>query len=209
MNAPVFANPSEISGQKQQKLHQAAGERSAATGIAAAFAASLAILSYPVGDALAAQSTVQVDVVNPATNPALTRNVDDPGRIAYQTTVTNCSLTETTCSFSFPAVPQGHRLVVEHVSGFLSLNSNASGANVFLTGGANEARSSFFALPGLQFASSGSILFDQAVLQYLDAGSAPFIATVTDVIPNANGSTATVSGYLLDCATTLCEAIAP
>ena len=179
----------------------------AAAGVAA-LAASLTALVIPIDAARANPPTSQVIVVNPATSPALTRSVDDPGRIAYQSSVTNCSLNHDVCSFGFPAVPQGHRLVVEHVSGFLSLNSPASGANVFLDGGANEARSSFFALPGLQFTSSGSILFDQLVLQYFDAGSAPVLATVTEVIPNANGSTATLSGYLLDCATTPCEPIA-
>ena len=84
MNSSVFASPSEIPGQKQKKLHQVAGQRLAATGVAAAFAASLATLACPVGGALAASSTVQVDVVNPAANPALTSSVDDPGRIAFE-----------------------------------------------------------------------------------------------------------------------------
>ena len=74
MNISVFANPSEISGQRPERLRQAAGQRLAATGIAAGFAASLAILVCSVGDALAAAPTVQVDVAN----PALTRNCRRP-----------------------------------------------------------------------------------------------------------------------------------
>ena len=84
--ASVFTNPDELPGQNRKKLDETAGQRLAATGIAAAFAASVAMLGSPVGGALAAAT--QVDVVNPATSPALTRSVDDPGRIAYQSTAT-------------------------------------------------------------------------------------------------------------------------
>ena len=91
----------------------------AATGIAATFAASLAILVCPVGGAFAAPPTVQVDVANPATNPALTSSVDDPGRIAYESNV-NCSVFGGVfCTATFAAVPQGQRLVIQHISGGL------------------------------------------------------------------------------------------
>jgi len=91
----------------------------AATGIVAAFAASLAILVCPVGGAFAAPPTVQVEVANPATNPALTSSVDDPGRIAYESNV-NCSVFGGVfCTATFAAVPQGQRLVIQHISGGL------------------------------------------------------------------------------------------
>lgn len=80
MHSSVLANPGEISGQNRKKLGKAAGQRSAATGIAAAFAASLAILACSVGSAL-------VEVGNSATKPALTSSVDDPGRIAFESNV--------------------------------------------------------------------------------------------------------------------------
>ena len=108
----------------------------AATGIAATFAASLAILVSPVDSALAAPPATQVDVVNPATSPALTRSVDDPGRIAYQSTAA-CVLDTDACAFDFPAVPQNHRLVVQHVSGLLL--GNVTRALAILIGGANGA----------------------------------------------------------------------
>jgi hypothetical protein len=56
----------------------------AAAGAAAALAASLTALAAPIDAALAAPPTSNVIVVNPAKEPALTRSVDDPGRIAYQ-----------------------------------------------------------------------------------------------------------------------------
>ena len=75
-------------------------------------------------------------MVNPATSPALTRSVDDPGRIAYQSTAA-CVLDTDACAFDFPAVPQNHRLVVQHVSGLLL--GNVTRALAILIGGANGA----------------------------------------------------------------------
>src|SRR5262249_17457826 len=152
----------------------------------------------PVGGALAAAAT-QVDVVNPATAPALTRGVDDPGRIAYQSTATcvRNSAFLNACSFDFPAVPNNHRLVVQHISGVLG--GNVTGAQVDLSGGENQAASSFLAPPSFRGASK----FDQPVLQYFDAGSLPFFQAVADTILTSGGS-ATIFGYLLDCATTPC-----
>ena len=58
------------------------------------------------------------------------------------------------------------------------------------------------------FRSSLQFFFvDQPVLVYFDAGSAPFVFAETDVGLSSN-SDATISGYLLDCATTPCAAIA-
>ena len=88
-------------------------------GVAAALAASMTVFVAHSDGAFAAPPTVQVDVANPATNPALTRSVDDPGRIAYQSEAA-CLLILDECSFEFPAVPKNHRLVVQHVSVILS-----------------------------------------------------------------------------------------
>ena len=143
-------------------------------------------------------------MVNPATSPALTRSVDDPGRIAYQSTAA-CVLDTDACAFDFPAVPQNHRLVVQHVSGDLPFAAgDGRGARVTMDGGANGAFSSFIApTPFL-----GDSLFDQPVLQYFDAGSTPILVAIADVMLNSVSS-ATISGYLLDCAKTPCEPIAP
>ena len=203
MHSSMLPNSGEISPQNPKKLDRAAGQRVGVTGIAVAFAASLAILGCPVGSAFAASPTVQVDVVNPATNPALTRNVDDPGRIAFQSRAV-CLLDSTACSFDFPAVPKNHRLVVQHVSGFLAFAAGGgSGVQVTLNGGANGAFSAFIAPPPFL----GESLFDQPVLQYIDAGSVPVLVAIADAMLDSNSS-ATISRYLLDCATTPCEAIA-
>jgi hypothetical protein len=174
----------------------------AAAGVAAAFAASLTVFVVPIEGARANPPTSNVIVVNPATEPALTTNVDDSGRIAYQSRTT-CDLGGTGCIFVFPAVPKGHRLVVQHVSGRLGFRSDASGVEVDLNGGANEALFSFLAPPSFRRTSR----FDQPVLQYIDGGSTPVLTTDADAVFLL--SEATISGYLLNCATTPCAAIAP
>src|SRR5580698_10860105 len=48
-----------------------------------------------------------------------TYNIDEPGRIAYQSTVSKegqCN-TGNTCFFEFGFVPQGHRIVIKRISG--------------------------------------------------------------------------------------------
>jgi hypothetical protein len=175
----------------------------AAAGVAAALATSLTALAVPIDAARAASPTSNVIVVNPATEPALTRNVDDPGRVAYQSSTT-CDVPGTAaCNFIFPKVPKGHRLVVQHVSGRLNFASDASGVEVGLNGDANGAQSSFLAQPS--FRRDG--LFDQPVLLYFDGGSTPILFTSADA--STQSGQATISGYLLDCATTPCAAIAP
>jgi hypothetical protein len=109
-----------------------------------------------------------------------------------------CLLDSTACSFDFPAVPKNHRLVVQHVSGFLVFGAgDGKGAQVTLDGGANGALSSFIAPTSFL----GESLLDQPVLQYIDAGSAPILVAIADVILDSS-SNATISGYLLDCVTT-------
>jgi len=115
----------------------------AAAGVAAALAASLTAFAAPIDGAVAAPPlTVNVVVDNPAKDPALTRSVDNPGRIAYQ-------------------------------SSFRRID-----------------------------------LFDQPVLQYIDGGSIPVLGASTDASISTS-SQVTLSGYLLDCVTTPCAAIAP
>jgi hypothetical protein len=155
-------------------------------GVVFAALASLAILASPIQAAFGAVTQV--------------REVDDPGRIAYQSTAA-CVLDVNACGFDFPRGPTNHRLVIQHISG--SLVGNPTGAQVQLFGGANGAVSSFIAPPSFQ----GQSQFDQPVLQYFDAGSAPSLTAVADTTL-ISFSSATLSGYLLDCATTPCAAIA-
>ena len=173
----------------------------ATAGVAAALAASLTTFVVPLGGARANPPASNVIVVNPATGPALTRNVDDPGRIAYQSEAACLLIVEVSvCDISFSEVPKNHRLVVQHVS--IELTTTATSLPVTFLGGANGGFSSFIAQPGI-----GSLIqVDQPVLQYFDAGSKPILNVNGDL--TLTSGNATISGYLLDCATTPCQPIA-
>jgi hypothetical protein len=97
--------------------------------------ASFTMLMAPVERALAQRPSNPVTVGNPATSPALTSSVDDPGRIAYQSAVTipGCASNAGPCAAKFSAVPQNHRLVIQHVSGSIAVSSNPGSILVVLS----------------------------------------------------------------------------
>ena len=121
--ATVFTNHGKIRAQTAAKLDKASRRRLAATGIAAAFAASLAILVAPMDGAFADPPTSKVIVVNPATNPALTRRMDDPVLIPHES---QQNIDAGQDAFIFPVVPAGDRLVIQHVSGLVDFQFDVS-----------------------------------------------------------------------------------
>jgi hypothetical protein len=159
-------------------------------------------------------SPVPTMLVNPATIPALTSSVDDPGRNAYQGFVSASCGTSGECEVTFPNVPQGHRLVVQHVSAQLFL-SNLPIASVEVA--LNKKSSSnplyppavtFFAPPPQVVNASAQIQFDQPVLFYFDGGDIPDVtAFVTGTSNNLNayitGGNVLLTGRLVDCTLTL------
>jgi hypothetical protein len=174
--------------------------------------ASIAIVSAPIERALGNEPSTPVTVVS---------NIDDRGRIAYQSDKFNNNCILNFCEFSFPEVPRGHRLVILHVSGDLQFRENADSVGVRLRigeGGGAILLSAFFApLGGSEFFPRGSSLFDQPVLAYVDPAdipsTTPGVGYFVDVV--VRGGTfggvvqrVTVTGYLLDCTASPCAPIA-
>ena len=146
--------------------------------------------------------TPNVNVANPATAPALFLNVNDPGRIAYQSLNTNPSCSGGQCLVFFPAVPSQHRLVVQHFSGLANFSAAPSLVNASL----NE-QSGFFLSIILAPVIGSVSRFDQPVLVYYDAGQQPF-AEFQAVGATVTAATITLTGYMLDCTVAPCAAIA-
>jgi hypothetical protein len=161
-----------------------------------------------------------VTVINPAANPAKTSSVDDPGRIPYQTfhqfATGECSFDPDNgqCSFTFPSVPSGKRLVAQHiaVSAVLSSKSGTQVSSQILIG---TQPVSFFFVPTIPDKNlSPHANGDQSVLFYVDGGLS-FKATLTADVPFLSFQgvppfvSITVTGYLLDCKVNLCALIAP
>ena len=169
--------------------------------------------AFGTGTAQAVVATL-VEVVNPTTSPVPTSpvNVTDPGRIAYQSTVfpTGCS-GNFQCFADFPAVPAGHRLVIQHIGGFVSLTAQPTSTDVFIEDNATANTFGAFFVPSNPVGGGFAGLFDQAVLEYVDAGD--FAIVEVDVQGNSVFNTGTqevtLTGYVLDCSAAPCAAIAP
>ncbi len=160
-----------------------------------------------------AQYSSPVKVVNSTSAPALNSSIDDHGRIPYQSEVDDgvgpgaglsCA-SQDQCDFAFSPVPSGHRLVIEHVGGLLSLaTANQVIAQLFnpVTGG----HYSTFIVPTTTAYGS----FDAATLVYLDSQQSVDVHVFTSTLVGFSlGSRyITISGYLLDCTAAPCAAIA-
>ena len=157
-----------------------------------------------------ATSPVPITVLNPATLPALTSSIDDPGRVAYQSAsfVTSC-VSPSTCQFSFPQVPKGHRLVIQHVTGELSFSGSTLQSIVAHLNGDNGSHFLTPVVPNVN--SSFNSFFDQPVLSYVEAGDAPSFEALVFGSSTATFSgpqQANLTGYLLDCTSAPCVPIA-
>jgi hypothetical protein len=168
---------------------------SAARRSAALFAALVGIASLvsPIHAALAAPSQVS--------------NIDEPGRIPYQSVQAGKAGAQFV--FQFPSVPAGHRLVIQHVSGFnLSFQLTPSQhvrVRLFFADGGTAVGTSFF----VPF-SEQSVAFDQSVQLYAQAGDAPLVTVEADNAkdPTFDGGLVVLTGYLVDCNAAPCAAIA-
>ena len=155
-----------------------------------------------------------VQLVNTTANPAIVSDMNDPGRVPYQssvfgTTQSNCSGAGNECFFVFPTVPAGHRLVIQHVSGFIQATSGAVPALVGIPLSNNQDTTSFL-VAAQSNVDGGLVAFDQPVLVYVDEGISPRVAVELASTPAAGNASqgAFLSGYLLDCSAAPCSAIA-
>ncbi|HEY7096665.1 MAG TPA: hypothetical protein VH437_08080 [Terriglobales bacterium] len=150
-----------------------------------------------------AAQAAKVVVTNSAVRPALTSRIDDPGRIPYQSTQ-KLTCTTVNCTFTFGAIPEGHRLVIQHVSGKFLFSGGGLQAIVTLTaGGADE--SDFTAALNSNVPEA---TFDQSVQFYVDAGQAPVVNGFLPLGKFTDGQTVTLMGYELDCVSAPCAPIA-
>jgi hypothetical protein len=149
--------------------------------------------------------TPNVNVTNPATAPALFLNVNDPGRIPYQSELSStCPADE--CFLTFPVVPTNHRLVIQHFSGEITFSGAPAPLGTILRGlgGPQSASMVTTSLPATG-PFHATTLFDHLVLLSFDAGKQPVAALSAPSILFAD---ITLIGYMLDCTIAPCAAIA-
>jgi len=179
---------------------------------------SLALLGAPIDRALGDKPSTPVtvvnpdtspipsQVVNPAASPALTSSVDDPGRVAYQSfndQPSSCS--GNLCQFVFPNVPDGHHLVIQHISGNFGFTGDPLLVMVDVFGGG--AFSSFLA-PVAHAGPAFFSAFDQPALLYFDAGVTASMQVFVGSSSFLGVPLVELSGYLLDCTVSPCAPIA-
>lgn len=141
--------------------------------------------------------------------PAYMKNTDEPGRQPYQYTVAffpsggGCS--GSICSFAFPPVPLGKRLVIQHVSIFAYVTGSAPpNFLAFRTGAGGVTNSNNLAivqpafLAGPPAAGTPTWLLDRDVLVYYEPGATPTLRIDAPANFANFESNATVHGYLID-----------
>jgi hypothetical protein len=104
-----------------------------------------------------------------AQKAALVQNIDDDARVPYQVFQfgANCN-SPGDCAIVFPAVPAGRRVVIEHLSCFVSLQSGSLTAPITVGSQYSNARN--FAIAS---ATGPSYVANSSVLLYVEAGDQP------------------------------------
>jgi hypothetical protein len=155
-------------------------------------------------------------ITNPATNPAWVGNVDEPGRTPYSQTIgfdqRNCSQVAATynCSLQFALPPHNTRLVITDVTGVVYVNP--PGVAEIVLNGASGGFNPVIAAPALQagtFLGQNISKVDAHIRAYVNDNTFPrlFVNATAPVALTNNqgigGSSISVSGYLVNCATPL------
>ena len=132
-------------------------------------------------------------------------DIDQPGRIPYQSTVFG-EVQEFSIFFKYDPVPDGHRLVIQQVSG--DFRTDPVPQDRKLQGRLqNEGRNSisFTVAPFAQYDGFG--YFTQPTQLYLDPGQVPSVILFSPDSLFRIG-TMTLTGYELDCNVAPCAPIA-
>jgi hypothetical protein len=165
------------------------------------------LLSLVVPKAAHALVAALVQVVNTTANPVIVSNMNDPGRIPYESeqsgTPALCNVGS--CKIVFPAVPANHRLVIDHITGVVGSGAPAN-SPLLVNGGCNFGctGSNFFIVQSAPSPFS-DFVFDVPVHLYYDATVAPVMFLSSNA--NLANATMTLSGYVLDCSSAPCAAI--
>lgn len=133
---------------------------------------------------------------------ALVENVDEQGRNPYQETQFTICGGPQNCNFTFAVVPNGKRLVVTHVSGFVDVKGGTlPNSNVQSNfGGSNFATIFFAGTRGTVSASSTRIVYNSEVLGYFGPGEQPsgFYGLFSTTDSFVSAGSLTLAGYYIN-----------
>jgi hypothetical protein len=150
-----------------------------------------------------------VNVANTSANPVPILDIDSAVRHAYQSHVQMANqCTGQNCNFVFAAPLAGHRLVVEHIAGVISLQNVSSQIGISVVNQSASLMANVLAPPPPP--SFGYTQFDQPVLFYIDLQQS-FSVGVS--LPKGGSFTPfdsqeiTLAGHMVDCSAAPCSAI--
>lgn len=135
-----------------------------------------------------------VQVTNTSANPVPNKDVDQQGRLLYQY-YSNCTSTNGTCTITYPAVPAGQRLIIQHVSAIVETPS-ATTLNVvqFRGGGVYEFLP--YQLATANYTNQYTNVINTDVIESFDTGQQPAIDAFS-TSSAAFTTLATISGYMI------------
>lgn len=153
---------------------------------------SVSVTSLP---AVQLSGTPTVNVATQSGAPLMVVNLSDRGRTPYQSILPDCA----SGSCQFPPVPAGYRLVVESISVLATFSQSISFFPNAVLIGSSGIVLNFPLSPGQQNTASAV----RSLIAYFDSGDQPTVTVIPQTTP-----TVTLSGYLIDCTTAPCAAIA-
>ena len=139
---------------------------------------------------------------------ALTKNVDEPGRLPYQAEVDfapsgpSCD-NAFRCIVAFPAVPSGKRLVVEEVTALAFVVSGGQ-PTLFAFGDGTTTNTGNVAImqptftPAFNSGGATAWSIDKQIRVYYEPGTTPKVKIQNPVGFGALSSNMTLHGYLID-----------
>ena len=168
--------------------------------------AALSLTSAGQAIAQGALKPVLALIVNDASRPVPTASVDEPGRVPFShDQVGECGAA--TCSMQFPAVPEGKRLVILHVSVVARPSSTSTivdFADLTTSNPADPSMGVRNLFKMTLIGEAGAIVLgntwgtNQPVLAYVEAGYSPSVSVSTRDGGNIFFSQATLSGYFVN-----------
>lgn len=181
---------------------------------ALAIAAGVLILAAPRAAQAIAATLVQV--TNTVANPVPNLDAERIARIPYESSQQpqgNCPAGNgpQQCNFVFTTPPTGYRLVVENVSGWITLASGATSPPIAELSDFDNSQGrlttwSYTGTLGQPFNGVIQSSFNQPALAIFDAGDAAPAMTVTANWEAGIGQYMTLTGYLENCAVANCQA---
>jgi hypothetical protein len=156
-----------------------------------------------------------VTVMNTTANPAISLGAENLARVPYESSVSQiCPAGQGSCQFNFNGPGQGHRLVIEHVSGQLFLGSSTTlppdiQFNIANNNGNGGAVGNYWGIPAgplVPGVSGGQLasMFNQNVSAHVDGGGGLGVVIYSNF---AGSSVVTLSGYMQDCSVLACAPI--